>query len=322
MYERAAEAAFDDPSVADHGLVVGVVSTEGLVASAARGLTEQSAVYIASVSKAFTAMCVMIAADRGALSLDDDIRAIIPELPAWPAAATVRHVLWHTAPLPDYVAVLEASGIDPHGELTNELILDLLAAHEWPASAPGDAFRYSNTGYWLLGVALERSTRTPLRNFAQEYVFGPLGMTATWFRDDCRQQAPNMAVGHVAPGVPHPASCFDRVGDGGVVSTIDDLAHWASAVFRHEHPWHGLTEQISAPVPLNDGSIPHWRAGVVLEEICGQQATLVGGTALGYRAFGALLAAKRLAVIVLADLETADVRGAASRVVEQLTRMT
>ena len=319
MYERAAEAAFDDPSVAEHGLAVGVVGTAGLVASATRGLTEQSAVYIASVSKVFTATCVMIAADRGAVSLDDDIRAIIPELPAWSAAATVRHLLWHTAPLPDYIEVLEASGIDPHGVLTNELILDLLAAHEWPASPPGEAFAYSNTGYWLLGVALERVTGTPLRRFAAENVFGPLTMAATWYRDDYREQRADMAVGHVAPAVSHPASCFDRVGDGGVVSTLGDLARWASAVLRHEQPWYGLTERISAAVPLNDASISNWRAGVVLEEIRGQQATLVGGTALGYRAFGALLAAKRLGVIVLADLETANVRGAAFRVVKQLT---
>lgn len=88
---------------------------------------------------------------------------------------------------------------------------------------------------------------------------------------------------------------------------------------RHDQPWHGLIERISAAVPLNDGSIPDWRAGVVLEEISGQHATLVGGTALGYRTFGALLAAIPLAVIVLADLETANVRGAAFRVVKQLT---
>lgn len=319
MYERAAEAAFNDPSVAEHGLVVGVVNAAGLVATAARGLTAQSAVYIASVSKAFTATCMMIAADRGALSLDDDIRAIIPELPAWPAVATVRHLLWHTAPLPDYVEVLETAGVDPHGALTDELILDLLTAHEWPASPPGEAFAYSNTGYWLLGIALERATGTPLRRFAADNVFGPLTMAATWFREDYRERPADMAVGHVAPGVPHPASHFDRVGDGGVVSTLGDLTRWASAVLRHEQPWHSLTERIAAAVPLNDASIPNWRAGVVLEEVCGQQATLVGGTALGYRAFGALLAAERLAVIVLADLETANVRGAAFRVVKQLT---
>jgi len=318
--ERAIEAAFADPSVAEHGLVVGVVSPDGLVASQGRGLNEQTAVYVASVSKAFTAMCLMTAADQGVLSLDDNIRSIIPELPAWSAGATVRHLLWHTAPLPDYVELLEASGIDPHGLLTDELILDVLAAHDRPASTPGDAFAYSNTGYWLLGVALGRATRTSLRRFAEEHLFGPLRMTDTWFRDDHREQVANLAVGHIAPGVPHPPSCFDRVGDGGVVSTLDDLAQWAAAILRHEEPWHSLIARIAAPVPLNDGSIPDWRAGVVLEEVPGQQATLVGGTALGYRAFGALLATERLAVFVLADLETANVRGAAYRVIDHLVR--
>ena len=318
MKHRVPDAAFDEPSVAEHGLVVGVVSTEGLVATAARGVPEHSAFYIASVSKAFTAMCLMIAADHRVLSLDDDIRGIVPELPAWQAGTTVRHLLWHTAPLPHYGQLLEASGVDPHGVLTDELILDVLAAHDRPASAPGENFAYSNTGYWLLGVALGRATGRTLRDFADEHLFGPLGMSATWFRDDYREQVPNLAVGHIAPGIPHPASCFDRVGDGGVVSTLRDLARWESAVLRHHEPWHGLVERISAPVPLTDGSVPNWRAGVVLEDVCGQHAVLVGGTALGYRAFGARLPDERLTMFVLADLETANVRGAAYRVIDAL----
>jgi CubicO group peptidase (beta-lactamase class C family) len=322
MSRRAAETAFDDPSVAEHGLLVGVVGKDGLVASAARGVDERSAFYIASVSKAFTAMCVMIAGDDGALSLDDDIRQFVPELPAWTTKATVRHLLWNTAPLPDYQELLQASGIDRHGVLTDELILEVLAAHHPSASTPGQSFACSNTGYWLLGVALGRATGTTLRLFAQQHVFGPLRMSATWFRDDYREQVPNMAVGHIAPGTPHGASCFDRVGDGGVVSTLHDLARWESAVLRHDEPWHGLMERISAPVPLNDGSIPNWRAGVVLEEVFGHHAILVGGTFLGYRAFGARLPDMNVAVYVLADLETANVRGAAFNVIHALVRET
>ena len=320
MSNRVVYAGFDEPSVGEHGLVVGVVGPDGLVASAARGVDEQSVFYIASVSKAFTAMCVMIAADHGAFSLDDDIRGLVPEIPAWAAGATLRHLLWHTAPLPDYGQLVEASGIDLHGVLTDELILELLAAHDRPASTPGEAFAYNSTGYWLLAVALGRAAGTTLRRFAEEHLFGPLGMSATWFRDDYRERVPKIAVGHIAPGIPHPASCFDRVGDGGVVSTLRDLAQWDSAVLRHDEPWHGLVERISAPVPLTDGSIPNWRAGVVLEEVCGQHAVLVGGTFLGYRAFGARLPNKHVAVFVLADLETANVRGAAFRVIDAVIR--
>lgn len=319
MSQRAAvDAAFEDPAVAEHGLVVGTVGTDGLLATAARGVGEGSSFYIASVSKAFTAMCVLIAADQDALRLDDEIRELIPELPEWTAGSTLRHVLWHTAPLPDYEELLEASQIDPHGVLTDELILAVLASHDRARGRPGEVFAYSNTGYWLLAVALARATGTTLRRFAEHHLFGPLGMSATWYRDDYREQVPDLAVGHIAPGVPHPPSCFDRVGDGGVVSTLRDLARWESAVLRREQPWYGLVERISAAVPLADGSIPAWRAGVVLEEVCGQQAILVGGTFLGYRAFGVRLPEKHLAVLALADLETADVRGAALRVIEAL----
>ena len=206
--------------------------------------------------------------------------------------------------------------------LSDELILEVLAAHDRSPSTPGEVFAYRNTGYWLLAVALGRATGTTLRLFAEEHVFGPLGMSATWFRDDYREQVPRMAVGHIAPGIPHPASCFDRVGDGGVVSTLRDLARWESAVLRHDEPWHGLIERISAPIPLNDGSVPNWRAGVVSDELSGHRAVLVGGTFLGYRTFGARLPDKHLAVFTLADLETANVRRAAFRVIDAITRET
>lgn len=319
LEQRAAvDAAFEEPAVAGHGLVVGVVGTEGLLASVARGVAEGCSFYIASVSKAFTAMCVMIAAGQHALRLDDEIRELIPELPDWTAGSTLRHLLWHTAPLPDYGKLLEASEIGPHGVLTDELMLQVLASHDHLRATPGEVFAYSNTGYWLLAVALARATGSTLRRFADHHLFGPLGMSATWYRDDYRGQVPDLAVGHIAPGVPHPPSCFDRVGDGGVVSTLRDLALSESAVLRREQPWYGLVERISAPVPLTDGSIPTWRAGVVLEEVCGQHTVLVGGTFLGYRAFGARLPEKHLAVFALADLETANVRGAAFRVIEAL----
>jgi CubicO group peptidase (beta-lactamase class C family) len=318
--QRAVDAAFDDPSVARHRLVVGVVGVDGLVASAASGVDEQSSFYLASVSKAFTAMCLMVAADHGALSLDDDIRAFVPELPVWTAGATLRHLLWHTAPLPDYQDLLQASRVDVHGPLTDERILEVLAAHDRPPATPGEEFAYSNTGYWLLAVALGRATGTTLRLFAEREIFGPPGMSATWYRDDYREQVPKMAVGHIEPGIPHPVSCFDRVGDGGVVSTLHDLARWESAVLRQDEPWHGLIDRISAPVPLNDGSIPNWRAGVVLEEVSGHHAVLVGGTFLGYRALGIRLPDRHLAVFVLADLETADVRGTAFRVIDAILR--
>lgn len=190
------EAAFDEPSVAEHGLVVGVVSTDGLVASAARGVAEEAAFYIASVSKAFTAMCLMLASDQGVLSLDDEIGELVPELPHWTAGARLRHLLWHTAPLPDYGELLETAGIDPHGILTDELILEVLASHDRPAATPGEVCASSNTGYWLLGVALARATGTTLRRFADDHLFGPLEMSSTWYRDDYREQVPGLAVGH------------------------------------------------------------------------------------------------------------------------------
>lgn len=311
------------------GVLVGIVSGDGLFAMKSAGfaaldseepLGDSTAFYIASVSKQYTAACILLAADDDCLSLDDRLGAFLPQLPAWADDIRIEHLLSHTAGLPDYGELIEASGrsiLEPFGD---DLILEVLAASDGPTFEVGSRVSYSNTGYVLLAMVVRSATGMSLRRFAAERVFGPLGMVDTRYRDDHRERIPRLANGHVVVGdrVVRFQSCFDRVGDGGVISTLVDWAIWESTLLGRRGRWYSLSERLAAPYVLPDGSVSNWRAGVVVEEIAGETATLTGGTGFGYRAFSIRLPTAAFSVCCLSNLETADVRGLSVRIAEAL----
>lgn len=311
------------------GVLVGLITADGLLATRPAGfasldsvdpLSDRTAFYVASVSKQFTAASILLAADDGLLSLDDCLRAYLPELPDWADDIRVEHLLSHSAGLPEYLELIEGSGrsiLEPFGD---NLILEVLAASDGPIFDVGSQVSYSNTGYVLLGMVVRRATGLSLRRFADHRLFGPLGMVDTRFRDDYKERIPNLADGHVVVDdqVVRFHSCFDRVGDGGVVSTLADWANWESTLLGQREPWYSLSERLAAPFVSSDGSVSSWRAGVVVEEVAGETAILTGGTGFGYRAFNARLPIAAFSVCCLSNVETADVRGVSMRVAETL----
>ena len=148
-------------------------------------ITATSAFYAASVSKQFTAFSVAMLAQQGKLSLDDDIRKWIPEVPNFGKTVTVRHLIHHTSGLRDYFGLLGMTGWPSDGPITEARFLDLVSRQKALNFDPGSRHLYSNTGYVLLSIVVKRASGKSLRDFAAERVFNPLGMTETEFRDDC-----------------------------------------------------------------------------------------------------------------------------------------
>jgi CubicO group peptidase (beta-lactamase class C family) len=194
-----------------------------------RGLpiTPDTRFYIASLSKQFTAMSIVLLAEDHRLTLDDPLRKWIPELSV-DSTITLRQLLNHTSGLRDYFTLLAMSGWQADGELSEKQFLDLMRRQRTLNFKPGEEFLYSNTGYALLAVVVKRASGQSLRDFARTRIFEPLGMSHTEFRDDHRKTIANAALGYQpAPGgykLSQPA--FDVVGDGGAYSTIADLAKW------------------------------------------------------------------------------------------------
>src|SRR5215510_9537895 len=145
-------------------------------------LTTKSLFYMASVSKQFTAMSVLMLADEGKIRLEDSIRKTIPELPDYAADITLYHLLTHASGIRDYLTLGSVAGRP--GIFTDDSTLRLLSRQKALNFRPGSEFLYSNSGYVLLSIVVKRTTQKNLDAFAREKIFAPLEMTSTRFQHD------------------------------------------------------------------------------------------------------------------------------------------
>ena len=266
-------------------------------------ITPRTPFYIASLSKQFTAMSIVLLAQQGKLSLDDSARRWIPELPSFAAGSTLRHLLHHTSGLRDYFTLLAVSGWPSDGPLTERQFLDLMHRQKSLNFQPGDEFLYSNSGYVLLAIVVRRASGESLRDFAAEHIFAPLGMTHTEFRDDHRMVIPGAATGYQPAGSAFKVSEpeFDVVGDGGAYSTIDDLAKW-NANFK--------TGRVGGPAAiaamqergtLNDGQVIPYALALSVGRHVGMTTYSHAGAYGGYRSSILRIPDAGLSVITLCN---------------------
>lgn len=177
---------------------------------------------LASISKQFTAAAILALAEEGRLSLDDPAKRWLPSLPQPDVA--IRHLLTHTSGLVDYEDVIPAGTT---AQLLDADVLRLLERETRTYFEPGSAYRYSNSGYALLALIVERASGLPFASFLRQRIFVPLGMHGTFAGSD---------VPHRAYGTPEDQSLTSAVlGDGGVYSSIDDLEKWDTALYDPEH---------------------------------------------------------------------------------------
>ncbi|MFC3552155.1 serine hydrolase domain-containing protein [Lysobacter cavernae] len=187
---------------------------------------------LASVSKQFTAASILLLAQDGRLQLDDSARKWLPSLPDAAKAITIRQLLTHTSGLVDYEDVMDpASTVQVH----DADVLKLLEAQDRTYFAPGSDYRYSNSGYALLALIVERSSGRRYASFLHERIFVPLGMTGSVAYEQGVSQVAHRAYGHSnenghwARTDQSPTSAV--LGDGGIYSSIDDLARWDAALY-------------------------------------------------------------------------------------------
>jgi CubicO group peptidase (beta-lactamase class C family) len=187
---------------------------------------------LASITKQFTASAILLLVEDGKLTLDDRVRKWLPSLPASDDAITLRHLLTHTSGLVDYEDVMPDA---PTEQLRDADVLRLLEGQARTYFTPGTDYRYSNSGYSLLALVVERASGMRFQDFLRERIFLPLGMRDT------------LAYVRGGPEVPHRAYGYSEVeaqwtrtdqsptsavlGDGGIYSSIDDLAKWDAALY-------------------------------------------------------------------------------------------
>ncbi|MDF1505753.1 serine hydrolase domain-containing protein, partial [Roseisolibacter sp. H3M3-2] len=263
-----------------------------------------------SVTKQVVALAVRLLERDGKLSLDDDVRRWVPELPDLGGRITLRHLIQHTSGLRDQWALIDL--VHPRAQQVVQTVpevLQLIARQRALNFAPGAEYLYSNSGYTLLAVTIERASGAPLPRFAAERIFAPLGMTRTSFRDDHTRIVKGRASAYA--GTPERGFRllmpeYGVVGSGGMLTTVGDLlrleANYASGAVGGA----ALVAAMTDSATLADGRRIPYAYGLTNGTHRGVRTVSHGGSTAGYRAYLLRAPERRAAVTLLCNSASAN----------------
>jgi CubicO group peptidase (beta-lactamase class C family) len=243
---------------------------------------------IGSTSKQFTAVSILLLEKQGKLSVNDDVRKYIPELPDYGKKITILQLLNHTSGLRDYLALMELAGINTDSVTTDEDALALVIRQKALNFEPGSEWLYSNTGFFLLSVIVKRVSGKTLREFAEENIFTPLEMTHTQYRDDHTSLIPDRAMAYdrkeKGVGYALDLSYFEQTGDGAVHTSVEDLQKWDENFYSAKIGGKDFLAEIQERGRLNNGKLLNYAKGLRIGEYRGLLTVSHGGAWGGYRA--------------------------------------
>jgi CubicO group peptidase (beta-lactamase class C family) len=198
---------------------------------------------LASFTKQFTAMAVMLLVHDGKLRYDQTLTEIFPDFPAYGKEITIRNLLNHTGGLPDYEDLMEAQEKtkgprwSPERQIQDDEVLNLLKKETKGQFAPATTWSYSNSGYVLLGIIVAKASGQSYADFLHARIFAPLHMDHTIVYQKGKNEVTNRAFGHSKEGdtlkETDQSATSATLGDGGIYSNLDDLAKWDDALRNH-----------------------------------------------------------------------------------------
>ena len=262
-------------------------------------VTAASNFRLASVSKQFTAAAVLLLVEEGRLGLDQPARRWLPELPPAASSVTLRQLLSHTSGLPDYEDLMDPAD---SRQMHDADVLTMLARADRLDFTPGTAYRYSNSGYALLALIVGRASGQDFATFLQQRIFGPLHMTHTVAHQDGVDTVTARAYGY---------SWLDGrwqrtdqsttsavLGDGGIYSSLDDLARWDAALYDDRLLSAASRQAMFSPsTATTEPDVPHYGFGWRLNG----RMQWHSGESIGFRNVILRYPDRHLTVIVLSN---------------------
>ena len=295
-------------------------------------ISPDTAFDLASVSKQFTAMAILILMERGKLNLDDSITKFIVGFPPYAKEITIRHLLNHTSGLPDYAQLFSKTGLvsndyprsskGPFGgwEPTTRDTLKLLAQQEHLISKPGSVWSYSDSGYVVLAEIIERASGMKYGDFLKKNIFDPLGMKETVVYDERKPRIPNRAISYASWLVLYHEIDYTPLnfiyGDGNVNSTIRDLYRWDQALYTEKLIRHETMDQAFTPGTLSDHSAIPYGFGWRLDTYGSDKYLWHSGSWLGFGSMIARIPEQRFTVILLVNCSCLEVESSVSRILD------
>jgi CubicO group peptidase (beta-lactamase class C family) len=275
------------------GAAVVVARRDSVILSTGYGLadvehrvpvTPSTAFRLASVSKQFTAAAILTLVDAGRLSLDARLGDVLTDVPAYARGINVRHLLTHTSGVPDYEPLL-GSGEGP--QLEDRDVLALLHRAKTPYFAPGTSWRYSNSGYALLALVVERVSGDSFASYVRRHVFDRAGMPTAVAHREGVDTVTRRAYGHSLDGGTWRRTDQNRtsavLGDGGVYASAEELARWSAALDRHAVLSGALFKEMTAPARLTSGAATAYGYGWFLDSHRGHPRQRHEGDSIGFR---------------------------------------
>jgi CubicO group peptidase (beta-lactamase class C family) len=310
---RKLDELFSTYNNATPGVAVAVEQNGRLIYNKAFGLanlehlvpnTTETVFECGSVSKQFTAAAILLLEKEGKLSLKDDVRKYVPELPQYDGVITIQHLLNHTSGLKDW-GVIYAIGGWPRSTraYTQALSFDIVFRQKSLNFTPGSEYSYSNSNYVMLVLIVERVSGQSLAQFTSSRLFEPLGMKNTQWRDNFKEIIPGRAIAYSSSeGKYQQDMPFENVhGPGGLLTTTADLLRWNQLLETHE-----LFESHTAQLriqrgKLNNGTEITYAAGLSNSAFNGFDEISHSGATAGYRAWLAYYPQKKLSIVALSN---------------------
>jgi len=274
---------------------------------------------LASVSKQFTAMAVMLLATGGKLRYDQPVRDFLPELPVAAQPVTIRHLLNHTSGLVDYEDLVPESRT---AQLDDRDVLGLLAGKDSVYFPAGSQYRYSNSGYVLLGLIVARASGLSFPEFVRTRIFQPLGMSASVAHVEGSDTVPRRAYGYSPRGgtfVQTDQSVTSAtLGDGGIYTNVDDLARWDQALERNTLVDSATMRLATTPPQLPAGAATEYGFGWFVDQYRGLKRWRHTGETSGFRNAILRFPDRKLTIVILTNRSSGEPQAIAERIADLL----
>ncbi|MGE5803300.1 MAG: serine hydrolase domain-containing protein [Gemmatimonadota bacterium] len=279
--------------------------------------TPETGYRLASVSKQFTAMAIMLLAKEGKLRYDQPIRDFLAELPPATRAITVRHLLNHTSGIWDYEALIPENRTT---QLTDDDVLTLVASKDSLSTPPGVAYCYSNSGYVLLGMIVARVAGMPFPEFLRARIFVPVGMESSVAHVEGADTVPRRAYGYS----PRSGSFVQTdqsvtsatLGDGGIYSNVDDLVRWDRALAGATLIDRAALAEATTP-PVLPGGPSEYGFGWFVDRYRGETRWRHTGETSGFRNAILRFPEQKLTIVILTNRSSGEPQAIAERIADR-----
>ena len=269
-------------------------------------ITPGTIFHVASVSKQFTAMAIVLLEQDGKLSIDDDVHKYLPELPDYNQKITLRNLLQHTSGIRDQWQTLALAGWSLEDVITQDQILRMLFRQTALNFPPGTQHLYSNSGFTLLAEIVKRVSGKPLPEFCDERIFRPLAMTHTHFHQDLHHIVHGRAYSYLPDGPGYEAAPLNyaNVGATSLFTTAGDLARWLDNFREPKVGGRAAVSRLQEPCVLLSGKKIDYGLGVETGTYRNLPIIAHSGADAGYRSRVIWFPSEQLGIAVVSNLGT------------------